>query len=74
MIHHTFPLDECEGKVAAEPVEIYPPGIPIIIEGFRVTREAIGYLKDVRETLPSKTRPASTVVARDTTLDTLRVV
>jgi lysine decarboxylase len=73
-VYHDVKLEEAVGKVAAESVEIYPPGIPVVIEGFRVTAPAIRYLTNIRETLLSKDRPASTVVARDTKLQTLRVV
>ena len=37
-IGHELPLREAIGKVAAEDVEVYPPGIPVILEGFRVSR------------------------------------
>lgn len=73
-VHKEIRLEDAEDEVAVESVEIYPPGIPVIIEGFRVTADAIRYLTNIRETLLTKERPASTVVARDTTLETLRVL
>jgi arginine decarboxylase len=43
-IGHQVPLREAIGKVAAEEVEVYPPGIPLILEGFRVGADAVRYL------------------------------
>ena len=37
-IGQEVPLDQAVGRVAAEEVEVYPPGIPVILEGFRVAR------------------------------------
>lgn len=43
-------LDEAEGKVMAGYVNLYPPGIPILVPGERITKEHItlieGYLAD----------------------------
>ena len=38
------PIREAVGHVAAESVEVYPPGVPLILEGFRVSADAITYL------------------------------
>lgn len=35
------PLDRAEGKIAAAAVGLYPPGIPLLAPGERVTREII---------------------------------
>ena len=43
-IGHEVPLRDGVGKVAAEVVEVYPPGIPLILEGFRVSADAVDYL------------------------------
>ena len=40
-IGHEVPLEQAVGNVAAESVEVYPPGIPLILEGFRVSRDAV---------------------------------
>jgi arginine decarboxylase len=61
------PLREAIGKVAAEEVEVYPPGIPLILEGFRVGEDAVRYLEQARES-------GGSIVARDTSLSTLRVL
>jgi arginine decarboxylase len=56
------PLREAIGKVAAEVIEVHPPGIPVILERFRVSSDAVEYLL------------AGSIVARDTSLRTLRVL
>ncbi len=66
-IGHEVPLAEAVGKVAAEEVEVYPPGIPVILEGFRVSADAVQYLVEVRDA-------GGSIVARDTSLETLRVL
>src|SRR3954447_15120863 len=66
-IGHEVPLREAIGKVAAEEVEVYPPGIPLILEGFRVGADAVDYLEQARES-------GGSIVARDTALRTLRVL
>jgi lysine decarboxylase len=60
-------LREAIGKVAAEEVEVYPPGIPVILEGFRVSADAVEYLVEARD-------KGGSIVARDTSLATLRVL
>ncbi len=40
----SVPLDDCEGRIAAEQVMCYPPGIPIVAPGERITREIIEYI------------------------------
>jgi arginine decarboxylase len=40
-----IPIDEAEGRVAAEMISPYPPGIPAIIPGERFTAPIIQYLK-----------------------------
>jgi len=66
-IGHELPLREAIGKVAAEVVEVYPPGIPVILEGFRVSADAVEYLLEARDR-------GGAIVARDTSLRTLRVL
>lgn len=43
------PLEEAIGKVAADMVLPYPPGIPLILPGERWTEERAGYLRRVVE-------------------------
>jgi arginine decarboxylase len=66
-IGHELPLRAAIGKVAAEEVEVYPPGIPVILEGFRVSADAVEYLLEARD-------KGGSIVARDTSLATLRVL
>jgi arginine decarboxylase len=66
-IGHELPLRRAIGKVAAEEVEVYPPGIPVILEGFRVGADAVEYLLEARD-------KGGSIVARDTSLRTLRVL
>lgn len=35
-------LDQCAGRISAEFIYLYPPGIPILVPGERVTEEIIG--------------------------------
>lgn len=39
------PLEEAEGEISTEMLMAYPPGIPIICPGERITREVIDYAK-----------------------------
>jgi arginine decarboxylase len=66
-IGQEVPLDQAVGRVAAEEVEVYPPGIPIVLEGFRVSGDAVRYLREARDL-------GGAIVARDTSLATLRVL
>ena len=56
-IGHEVPLCEAVGKVAAEEVEVYPPGIPLILEGFRVSADAVDYLRAARDERRLDRRP-----------------
>ena len=44
-----LPLEESAGRIAAEYVMSYPPGIPIVAPGERITKEIIGYISYARE-------------------------
>ena len=62
------PFDEAEGRIACESLAAYPPGIPNVLPGERLTRETLDFIAD---TLAhgGKLRGAS-----DRTLKTVRVV
>jgi arginine/lysine/ornithine decarboxylase len=62
------PIVEAEGRIAAEMVSPYPPGVPVLAPGERITREALDYLTSGVE--------AGTLIpdAADPELTTLRVV
>jgi lysine decarboxylase len=66
-IGRELPLREAVGHVAAESVEVYPPGVPLVLEGFRVSADAVDYLLAARD-------EGGSIVARDTSLTTLRVL
>ncbi len=40
-----IPLSQAMGRVAAEPVAPYPPGVPVIAPGERVTEKNLAYLR-----------------------------
>ena len=66
-IGREIPLREAVGSVAAESIEVYPPGVPLVLEGFRVSQDAVDYLLAARD-------EGGSIVARDTSLATLRVL
>lgn len=66
-IGHEVALADAVGSVSAESVEVYPPGVPVVLEGFRVSQAAVDYLLETRA-------QGGTIVARDTTLETLHVL
>jgi arginine decarboxylase len=39
------PLEQAEGEISAEMIMAYPPGIPLVCPGERITREIIEYVK-----------------------------
>lgn len=41
--------ENAEGKVAGEYAYVYPPGIPFLVPGERITKEAVQYLKKYEE-------------------------
>ena len=40
--------EQCQGKVAAEMVYVYPPGIPLIVPGERISRDVIECVNSYR--------------------------
>jgi arginine decarboxylase len=64
----TMPLREATNRVCAEYVIPYPPGIPLIAPGERLTAEVLNALKHFREAGSRIVGPA------DPTLDTITVV
>ncbi len=53
----SLPLKECVGRVAAEFVMCYPPGIPILAPGERVTGDIVEYIAYAKEKGCSLTGP-----------------
>ena len=48
-IGRRVPLSHAVGAVALEEAEAYPPGVPILLPGYRVTADAVRYLLDTRQ-------------------------
>ncbi len=44
----SVPLAECTGRTAAVPAGLYPPGIPLVCPGERITAEVVGRLMNVK--------------------------
>lgn len=40
------PLEDCEGKIAAETITLYPPSVPILIAGELITKSIIDVIKE----------------------------
>ena len=66
--HRTVPADAAVGLVSAELVAPYPPGVPVLAPGERVTAEILAALREVRD------GGAQVRYAADPTLATLQVV
>ncbi len=64
----SVPVAQASGRVAAEEVTFYPPGIPAIVPGERITPEAIDYLGEMTTLGLKVTGP------RDPLLERLEVV
>ncbi|MGL6064348.1 MAG: aminotransferase class I/II-fold pyridoxal phosphate-dependent enzyme [Fusobacteriaceae bacterium] len=45
---NTVLFEDSEGKISGEMIMAYPPGIPIIVPGERITRETIDYIRDLK--------------------------
>ncbi|MEN3308258.1 MAG: arginine decarboxylase [Micromonosporaceae bacterium] len=66
--HETVPSAAAVGRICAEVVAPYPPGVPVLVPGEVVTADVLGALRALRE---AGTRIA---YAADPGLDTLQVV
>jgi len=62
------PFAEAEGRIAAEPLATYPPGIPNVLPGERLTRETLDYISE------SVDHGGYVRGAADRALTTLRVI
>jgi arginine/lysine/ornithine decarboxylase len=60
----SVPLDESEGCVCSEFVMCYPPGIPILAPGERITRDILDYIKFAKEKGCSMTGPEDPDILR----------
>lgn len=62
------PFDEAEGRIGVEPLAAYPPGIPNVLPGERLTRETLDFIRD------SIAQGGYVRGATDRELHTLRVI
>ena len=60
----SLPLHETVGRVCSEFVMCYPPGIPILAPGERVTQEIIDYIDYAKEKGCSMTGPEDLMIER----------
>ena len=54
---HSVPIEQTEGMVCSEFVMCYPPGIPILAPGERITRAILDYIRYAKEKGCSMTGP-----------------
>ncbi|MBP3311840.1 MAG: arginine decarboxylase, partial [Butyricicoccus sp.] len=60
----SLPLRETVGRVCSEFVMCYPPGIPILAPGERITKEILDYIKYAKEKGCSMTGPEDAEILR----------
>lgn len=60
----SLPLAQCAGQICAESVMCYPPGIPILAPGERITEEILAYILYMKEKGGSLTGPEDLDVNR----------
>ena len=65
---HSVPLEEAAGLTSAEALMTYPPGIPLLAPGERITREIVDFI------LSSKEKGCVLTGTRDITAQTIQVV
>ncbi len=66
--HLSVPFDRAVGKISAESICPYPPGIPVLIPGEIITKIALSYLRQILD-LGGEIAGCS-----DPTLETIRIV
>ena len=60
----SLPLENCVGETAAEFLMCYPPGIPILAPGERVTREILNYIRYAKKKGCQITGPEDMTIQR----------
>ena len=60
----SLPIEETEGRVCSEFVMCYPPGIPILAPGERITREILDYIRYAKKKGCSMTGPEDAGIER----------
>jgi arginine decarboxylase len=46
-VGETLPVEEAVGRISAESIAGYPPGIPALLPGERITEEVVAYLREL---------------------------
>lgn len=60
----SLPIDETEGRICSEFVMCYPPGIPILAPGEKITRRILDYISYAKEKGCSMTGPEDAAIER----------
>ncbi len=60
----SLPIEETEGRICSEFVMCYPPGIPILAPGERITRRILDYISYAKEKGCSMTGPEDSAIER----------
>ncbi len=60
----SLPIEDTEGRVCSEFVMCYPPGIPILAPGERITRQILEYIRYAKEKGCSMTGPEDADIRR----------
>lgn len=53
------PLEDCEGKIAADSIAPYPPGVPVVAPGERIGKKELAYLRKIGYNTRSEVRIAA---------------
>ena len=51
-----WPLEDCEGEIAACQIAPYPPGVPVVAPGERISKKELAYLKKIGYNMLSEVR------------------
>ena len=51
-----WPLELCEGKIAACQIAPYPPGVPVVAPGERISKKELAYLRKIGYNMLSEVR------------------
>ena len=51
-----WPLEDCEGEIAACQIAPYPPGVPVVAPGERISKKELAYLKKIGYNILSEIR------------------
>ena len=60
----SLPIEQTEGRVCSEFVMCYPPGIPILAPGERITKDILDYILYAKEKGCSMTGPEDPNIER----------